>query len=149
MLVLQGSDHSLCPRRLCCWASSLSRRRAEHFTDLSLPEEAILCNGFPVLSVAFNKEALFVSNPLSGSAERHSYLSELVLFSPLHALCLHQCTLALRLSQPLWGDLFPVRKGETGSNSKGHRDQLQQGCSEHTVQTNVNTGVTIVLMDRL
>lgn len=106
-------------------------------------------NGFPVLSVAFNKEALLVSNPLSGSAERHSYLSELVLFSPPHALCLHQCTLALRLSQPLGGDLFPVRKGETGSNSKGHRDQLQQGWSEHTIQTNVNTGVTIVLMDRL
>lgn len=96
----------------CCWAFPLPGRRAEHFTDLSPSEEAILCNGLHILSVAFNKEALLVSNPFSGSAEPCSYLSELDLFSPPHAPCLHQCTLALTLSQPLEGDLFPVRKGD-------------------------------------
>lgn len=90
----------------------LSRRRVEHFTDLSLSEEAIPCNGLPILSVAFNKEALLVSNPSSASTEPCSYLSELVLFFPPRAPRLHQCTLALTLSQPLEGDLFPIRKGD-------------------------------------
>lgn len=93
-----------------CWAFPLPGRRAEHFTDLPLPEEAILCNGLHILSVAFTKEALLVSNPFSGSAEPRSCLPELVLFSPPRAPCLHQCTLALTLSQPPEGDLFPVRK---------------------------------------
>lgn len=108
----------------------------------------MICNGLHILSVAFKKEALLVSNPFSGSTETLSYPSKLVLFSPPHTPCPHQCTLALTLSQPLEGDLFPVRK-ETGSDSKGCRDWLQHGSSEHMVQTNVNTGVTIVLMDRL
>lgn len=92
--------------------------------------------------------ALSLSNPFSGSTDRCSCPSELVLFSPSPAPQLHQCTLALTLSQPREGDLFPLRK-ETGSDSKGHRDWLQQGRSEDTVQTRVNTGVTIVLMGRL
>lgn len=142
---------SVCPRRPSVplgFSPPLSWRRAEHFKDLSLTEEAIICNGLHILSVAFKKEALLVSNPFSGSTEACSYPSKLVLFSPPHAPCPHQCTLALTLSQPLEGDLFLVRK-ETGSDSKGCRDWLQQGWSEQTVQTNVNTGVTIVLMDRL
>lgn len=104
-VVLQGD-------RDCCWASLLSGRRVEHFTDLSLSEEATLCNGLPILSVAFNKEALLMSNPFSASTEPCSYLSELVLFFPPHAPRPHQCTLALTLSQPLEGDLFPKRKGD-------------------------------------
>lgn len=70
----------------------LPGRRAEHFTDLSLSEEAILCNGLHVLSVAFNKEALLVSDPFSGSAEttllpvRTSFVlpSPLPTSSPVH-----------------------------------------------------------------
>lgn len=95
----------------------------------------------------FRKETLLVSDHFSGSTEMCSYPpSKLVLFSPPQAPSPHQCTLALMLSQPLEGDL---RRKETGSDSKGTRDWLQQGWSEKTIQTNVNTGVTIVLMDRL
>lgn len=96
----------------------------------------------------FQKETLVVSNHISGSTETCFYPSKLVLSSLPHAPSLHQCTLALTLSQPLEGDVFSVRK-ETGSDSKGSRDWLQQGWSENTVQANVNSGVTIVLMDRL
>lgn len=139
---------SICLRRPSaplCFSPPLSWRRAERFKDLSL---TIICNGLHILSVVFKKEALLASNPFSGSTETRSNPSKLVLFSPPHAPHPHQCTLALTLSQPLEGDLFPVRK-ETGSDSKGRRDWLQQGWAERTVQRNVNTGVTIVLMGRL
>lgn len=133
---------------MLCFSPPLSWRREEHFKALSLTEEAIICNGLHIRSVIFKKEALLVSNPFSASTETRSYPSKLVLFSPPHAPHPHQCTLALTLSQPLEGDLFPVRR-KTRSDSKGRRDWLQQGWSEHTVQRNVNSGVTIVLMDRL
>lgn len=114
----------------------------------SLTEEAIYMQWVAHPFSVSKKETLVVSNHISGSTETCFYPSKLVLFSLPHAPSLHQCTLALTLSQPLEGDDFPVRK-ETGSDSKGSRDWLQQGWSENTVQANVNSGVTIVLMDRL
>lgn len=108
----KGCDTTGVTRLLLGFSPLLSGRRAEHFTALSLPEEAILCNGLPILSVAFNKEALLVSNPFSASTEPRSYLSELAVFFPPRAPRPHQCTLALTLSQPLEGDLFPERKGD-------------------------------------
>lgn len=112
--LVQQSEHLL--EETKGFSPPLSWRRARHFKDLSLTEETIICNGLHILSVVFKKEALLVSKPFSGSTETSFCLSKLVLSSKLVLFSLlphlHQCTLALTLSQPLEGDFFPHKKGE-------------------------------------